>query len=138
MQKTSAGFREVEHAADWALHVWAPNLPELLEQAAKGMLALAGVQIFEDAQPCERLLEFTFLDREQLIVRFLNELLYSLEQEHLAFPETQISLTDDRLQAVVRGYPVRSIEKAIKAVTYHNLEVRQTEQGYEAYLVFDV
>jgi len=137
MENSPAGFQEVEHAADWALQVWAPHLSSLLEQAARGMLSLAGVQV-ADGPVCEREIEIPFLDREQLLVKFLSEILYFIEQENLAFSEYHLSLDQDRLKARLRGYPVRSLEKAIKAVTYHNLEVRQTERGVEAYIVFDV
>ncbi|MCX8061329.1 MAG: archease [Anaerolineales bacterium] len=137
MDDSPFGYREVEHAADWALQVWAPDLTTLLEQAARGMIALAGIQL-KKGSPQEREVEITFLDREQLLVKFLSEVLYFIEQENLAFTEYQLSLDQDRLLAHLRGYPICSIEKAIKAVTYHNLEVRQTERGYEAYLVFDV
>ena len=39
------GFREHAHTADWELEVWAPDLPTLLEQAARGMYAISGVQL---------------------------------------------------------------------------------------------
>jgi SHS2 domain-containing protein len=39
-----AGYREREHTADWELEVWAPDLPRLLEQAARGMYRLAGLR----------------------------------------------------------------------------------------------
>ncbi|MCS6908893.1 MAG: archease [Anaerolineales bacterium] len=137
MQTSLAGFREIDHAADWALHVWAPTLPGLLEQAARGMLKLAGIRVADSpVRECE--FEFTFIDYEQLLVKFLNEILYWIDQENLAFTEYRLSMGTDRLIAHLRGYPICSIDKAIKAVTYHNLEVRQTEQGYEAHLVFDV
>ena len=42
--ETTAGYRELEHTADWALEFWAPNFTELLEQAARGMYSLAGAQ----------------------------------------------------------------------------------------------
>lgn len=137
MQNSPAGFREVEHAADWALQVWAPQMSSLLEQAARGMLTLAGVKV-ADGPVSEGEMEITFFDREQLLVKFLSEVLFFIEQENLAFTEYHISLDQDRLKARLRGYPVCSLEKAIKAVTYHNLQVRQTERGYEAYIVFDV
>jgi SHS2 domain-containing protein len=137
MENSTAGFQEVEHAADWALWVWAPQMSSLLEQAARGMLTLAGVKV-ADAPVKEREIEIPFLDREQLLVKFLSEILYFIEQENLAFTEVHLALDQDRLKARLRGYPIRSLEKAIKAVTYHNLEVRQTERGYEAYIVFDV
>ncbi len=137
MENAPAGFREIEHAADWALQVWAPDLAGLLEQAARGMIALAGIRWVESS-PREQEIELFFLDREQLLVKFLSEVLYWIEQENLAFTEYCLVLTEDRLKATLRGYPIRSIEKAIKAVTYHMLEIRQTARGYEAYIVFDV
>jgi SHS2 domain-containing protein len=33
---------------------------------------------------------------------------------------------------------IASLDKEIKAVTYHNLAVRQTRNGFEAHIVFDV
>jgi hypothetical protein len=45
MTHSTAGFREIEHTADWELEVWAPDLPALLEQAGRGMYALAGVRL---------------------------------------------------------------------------------------------
>ncbi len=137
MERPPAGFQEIEHAADWALQVWAPDLAALLEQAARGMMTLAGIRL-ENEPVFEREFAITFLDYEQLLVKFLSELLHLLEQENLAFTEYQMSLEPNRLKAHLRGFPVRSIDKAIKAVTYHNLQVRQTERGVEASLVFDV
>jgi SHS2 domain-containing protein len=40
--------------------------------------------------------------------------------------------------AEVEGAPVAAIARDIKAVTYHNLVVRETERGLEATIVFDV
>jgi SHS2 domain-containing protein len=38
----------------------------------------------------------------------------------------------------MEGAEIISIDKAIKAATYHNLRIEVTDQGYEAVLVFDV
>jgi len=40
--------------------------------------------------------------------------------------------------AEVAGAPIESIAKEIKAVTYHNLAVRETARGLETTIVFDV
>ena len=50
MAKQSSGFREKEHTADWELDVWAPDLPALLEQAARGMYWLMGARLEEGAR----------------------------------------------------------------------------------------
>jgi SHS2 domain-containing protein len=42
------------------------------------------------------------------------------------------------LLAQVESAPIASLAKEIKAVTYHNLAIRQTERGLQANIVFDV
>jgi SHS2 domain-containing protein len=43
-----------------------------------------------------------------------------------------------RLEATVWGGPTSSQWKHIKAVTFHDLEIVKTEDGYEVTVVFDV
>jgi SHS2 domain-containing protein len=38
----------------------------------------------------------------------------------------------------VEGAPIQTQSKEIKAVTYHNLEIRETSRGLEVSIVFDV
>ncbi len=133
-----AGFRESEHTADFALDAWAPDLPGLFEQAARGMYALEGVRL----QPGERAshhLELRALDTESLLVSFLSELLYLGEQHGLGFDTFDIHLEgEDGLRAELGGAPIAHLDKEIKAVTYHNLAIRRTPRGLEVSLVFDV
>jgi SHS2 domain-containing protein len=42
------------------------------------------------------------------------------------------------LSAALEGAPAASVGKAIKAVTWHNLNIRRTPRGIEAEIVFDV
>jgi SHS2 domain-containing protein len=139
MKGNLAGFKEVEHTADWRLHVWAPDLPGLLEQAARGMYALAGMRLSPDAQPrISRSLEILASDPESLLVRFLSELLHYSSQEHQGFDGFQLSTDKNHLKAELSGGLVMVVDKEIKAVTYHNLVILTTERGLEASIVFDV
>ena len=122
------GYREIEHTADWELEVWAPDLAGLLEQAAQGMYALSGLR-FERTQLERRELDLQAEDAEGLLVVFLGELLHFIEQDNLAFDEFQIELNGYALHAHLSGSKVQKIDKEIKAVTYHNLQVRQSGQG---------
>ena len=133
----AAGFREIEHTADWELEVWAPDLAGLLEQAARGMYALSGAKLQDG--PCQRR-SFTLqaMDRESLLVSFLSELLYLGEREQLGFDHYQLSLEGDRLHAELEGAALTALDKEIKAVTYHNLAIRQGEDRLEVRIVFDV
>ncbi|MGE5225168.1 MAG: archease [Omnitrophica WOR_2 bacterium] len=137
MDRAKAGFREFEHTADWQLHVWAPDLTELVEQAARGMYALSGTRL--QAQPhLEKRFKIQALDPENLLVRFLDEILYFSQQERIGFHTFQLALDGYLLHAQLDGAPVESIDKEIKAVTYHKLEIRKTGKGLEVDIVFDV
>lgn len=133
----SAGYQEIEHTADIALRVWAPSIPELLAQAAKGMFALCGVQSKKQSRR-QRTFQISFSDYENLLVNFLSELLYYVERDKLVLDRFQITLHNHQLKVIATGYPIQSIQKMIKAVTYHQLEVKTTEDGFTAQIVFDV
>ncbi|MGC8856168.1 MAG: archease [Anaerolineae bacterium] len=133
------GFREVPHTADWALQVWGADLPELFAEAARGMITLAGARLAEGPR-VKRTVKIEAPDVESLLVAFLSEVLFFMEQEHLGFDSFQIVIEREgqTVQAEMAGAPLLSLTKAIKAVTFHNLNVRRTKRGYEVEIVFDV
>lgn len=131
------GYREIDHTADWELEVWAPNLPVLLEQAALGMYDLAGAQQSEGTR-IVRSFEFQALDSEEMLVTFLSELLFLGEEEGLVFDRFDFTFADNIVHVKMSGVPFTELHKEIKAVTYHNLSIRQTPAGLETRIVFDV
>lgn len=137
MNTDTAGFREIEHTADWELQVWAPDLPALFEQAARGMYALSGARL-EDGPRQIYSLKLEAGDPESLLVTFLSELLYYGEQEELGFDSYQLHLDGKTLRAELGGAPLVAVEKEIKAVTYHNLDIHEGPRGLEVKIVFDV
>ncbi|NPA31006.1 MAG: archease [Chloroflexi bacterium] len=133
-----AGFREIEHTADWAIEVWAPDLAGLLEHAARGMYALLRLRWAAEGATVRRPVRLSAPDPETLLVDFLSELLFVLDTERVAFDEFALQATPTRVQGRLRGRPVVGQEKEIKAVTYHNLRVERTAQGWRAVVTFDV
>ena len=135
--EVSAGSQEIEHTADWELLVWAPDLTALLEQSARGMYRLQAIKL-KTGPRYERQFELTIQDPESLLVEFLSELLHFIDTEELVFDEFDLRITGNKLMACMTGAPIKKIAKEIKAVTYHNLRVRQTKRGLETNVVFDV
>jgi SHS2 domain-containing protein len=131
------GFHEIEHTADWELEAWAPDLPGLLEQAARGMYKLAGARL-QPGPRQSRSVELEADDPETLVVSFLSELLFLSEQERLIFDSFHLIIEGHRLSAHLEGAPIHSIEKEIKAVTWHNLKVSLGARGLSVRVVFDV
>ena len=129
-------WEEIEHTADLALRLWAADLPDLFATAAQGMFSLFIVTA--DALPATKVLTLTALDVETLLVAWLNELLYLLEVEGLAFTAfTFTQLTPTRLEATLRGGPVLEYAGYVKAATFHDLRVVAIPEGYETEIVFD-
>ncbi len=131
------GFEEISHTADWSVRVWAPDLPSLFAESARAMNALAGT-VTGQSPRVQRALKSEGTDVESLLVAFLSELVYYQEQENLAFDTFEIQLSDKQISVNMEGTEIISADKAIKAVTYHNLIVEETIRGVETVLVFDV
>jgi SHS2 domain-containing protein len=132
-----SGFEEREHTADWSLHVWAPDLAGLLEQAAKGMADLSGIKT-DASQRIKRSINVESTDAEGLLVNFLGELLHLMEKDNLSFDSFVLTVSGNSLQANLEGSPIFERKKEIKAVTYHNLKIKKRSNGLEAEIVFDV
>jgi SHS2 domain-containing protein len=131
------GFEEISHTADWSAHVWAQDRPSLFAECARAMNALSGTLIGSGPRT-HQTFEAEAPDLESLLVAFLSELVYYQEQENLAFDRFEVQVESERLKVEMEGGQIASVDKAIKAVTYHNLRVRETDRGWETSIVFDV
>jgi SHS2 domain-containing protein len=137
-QMTPHAFEEIEHTADWALHVRGCDLRELFINAALGMATL--VADVNTIKPnIERQIDLEEFDVETLLVSWLSELLWFNEETDAVFVRYEIeTLTPTRLKAMVWGGRASSQWKHIKAVTFHDLQISKTDDGYEVTVVFDV
>jgi SHS2 domain-containing protein len=132
------GFEETEHTADWALRVRGADLAGLCVQAAIGMLKLSGAVAGRASRKVVKI-DIKGRDVEEILVRFLEEVLYQLEM-HASVPvEYHISAeAETHLMGTVVCAPLATLDKAIKAVTYHDLQIVRSPAGLEATVVFDV
>jgi SHS2 domain-containing protein len=131
------GFEEISHTADWSARVWAQDLPSLFIEAARAMNSLSGTVIGTGPR---RTRNFASKgpDVEGLLVAFLSELVYYQEQENLAFDVFDLRVAAQWLKVEMEGATLESVEKAVKAVTFHNLRIQRTNEGFETTIVFDV
>jgi SHS2 domain-containing protein len=135
---TSFHLEELEHTADLALKVHGHSLKEVFANAAYGMFSLmADLEGLEPTISHEISLES--LDYEALLVDWLNELLYLHEVEEEIYSRFEIeALSSSALSATVWGIQTGASKLTVKAATFHDLEIKETEDGYLATVVFDV
>lgn len=116
-------------------------MPDLFANAASALFEL----MFEmdSLQPGRRVrVEATGDGLEELLVAWLSELLAIAEVDGVALAGFQVTITGDKKAAgSATANPVEDLVMTgtpIKAVTYHELAVRQTGGIWTATIVFDV
>jgi len=132
-------FKEIAHTADRALRIYGSGLQELLLNAAGGLNSLLVQDHHAFCPQEERSFELDAIDAESLLVEWLSELAYWAETELLVFHKFDLhSVSPTHVKATLHGSRVARLENHIKAVTYHNLKIVQTDEGLTATVVFDV
>jgi SHS2 domain-containing protein len=132
----SHGYQEVDHTADIALRVWGEDFYTLLRQAAYGLNDLMGVVLQDTLVEGHFTLQQDSL--ETLLVDFLSELLFLAEEKDQLFDSFSFDEHDDGLTVQMTGRKILSQDRHVKAVTFHNLDVAQTDCGFEVTITFDV
>jgi SHS2 domain-containing protein len=131
-------IEEIEHTADRAFRVRGRNFAELLENAARAMSSL--YCLGPGGKPSVvRTIKAEGIDRETLLVNWLNEILYLEQTLGEVYDRFQILESSNRhLHARLDGRQSDEWVTHVKAATFHDLEIKPTPEGLEATIVFDV
>ncbi len=135
-------YHAIDHTADLGLVITGANEGELFSNAAFAVFDI--ITDLKHVEPREtRQIVVEGDGWEDLLVNFLREVLYLYNGERWLLREARIVRIGEKgLQAKVSGEPFNSrkheICKEIKAVTYHQTEVRKTPEGFTARVIFDV
>jgi SHS2 domain-containing protein len=135
-------FEILDHTADIGIIVHGENLKALFENAGKAFFHLI-TDLRKVRRRIERRIDIGGESLDRLMVDWLSELLYLHDVENLLFKGFKVeSVGEDGLRAVVKGEPfqegVHVIKTGVKAVTYHQIEVRQEDGSWRAQVIFDL
>jgi len=136
------GYKTFNHTADLGIEVSGKDERELFSNAAFAVFDITTDLHDVNAREVRRF-AVEGSDLEDLLVNYLREVLYMFSGQGLLLKDFSILEINGRhLVAEVRGEPFdsarHSVKTEIKAVTYHEVEVRETEKGLKARLIFDV
>ena len=131
------------HTADIRMAVSADSLAGLFRAALAGMNATLKEGFCDNASGATVVLpvEVQSFDTTCLLVDFLSDVLVLTEEHHALFCRMDFHvLGDTSLHGTLHGIPLEgSFYEHIKAVTYHEAEVRKNADGvYETNIVFDI
>ena len=135
-------FEILDHTADIGIIVYGEDLKALFENAGKAFFHLI-TDLRKVRRRTERKIVVKGESLDRLMVDWLSELLYLHDVENLLFKEFKVeSVGEDGLKAIAKGESfqegVHVIKTEVKAVTYHQLEVRKKNGGWRAQVIFDL
>ena len=132
----------IDHTADIGIDVFGDTLQDLFSNAGFALF-----DIITDLSTVEcrvkHNLNIIGVDKEQLLVNWLSELLFLHDVKNLLFKNFCVNqLSDYQLNADVSGEVFDEkrhiIKTEVKAVTYHNLSIIQKDQQWKTRIIFDL
>jgi len=135
-------YEQFPHTADIGVRVFGRDLKELFENAAFAMFDIIADLENMTGETAEKF-EIVAPNREELLVSWLDELLYSFCTKQLIFYKFRIDeLSEGALRATAFGRPVGAnrnrLKTEIKAATYSDLKIKKAADGYSVEIIFDV
>jgi len=139
-------YEYLDHTADVQIHAWGDNLTEAFEQAG---VALFGYMTDIDTVSIESVQEVEVTDAEDmlgLLYRYLDELLFLFCAEPFFIARkvkiTQFDRENFRIKAKAYGETF-SLDKhpqgtEVKAITYSNMQVHDTDESHEVFVIIDI
>ena len=135
-------YEVFEHTADLGLRVEAASLSALLAEAAEGLFEIIAGDLAQIRPRVSRSFAIAGADPTYLLLDWLGELLAAFEIERLLFREFDVVVHDRGLTATARGErydpAVHTLAHEIKAITQHELDVREVAGGWQATLIVDI
>ena len=137
----AALFREFEHTGDLGIELTAPTRGELFRRAAIALASLL-VERTGVAEIEQREIAVQAESDLDLMHDLLTELLALFAVEGFIWRDASVEEADRSLHVTLRGEPFDPTRHAfrgeIKAVTYHQLMVENSSEGWRSRVIFDV
>lgn len=136
------GFELFDHTADIGIRVVAPTMEGFIAPATHGLYAVIG-EIAECGPEETVILDFAADDRATLLRDYLAELLRLFETSQRVIVEPLVAeFSETRLHITARAMRIDAdhciFHREVKAITYHELEIRAVDEGFEATVIVDI
>ncbi|SFR60569.1 archease [Halogeometricum limi] len=135
-------FELRDHTADVAVAASAPTRSELFAAVGDG-LAAAGCEEIPETGGDRFDVDVRAEGVEALLFDYLDHLIYERDVRAVLPVDNEVTVEERpdgwRLSGSARGVPLADVDaREIKAVTYSEMRVEETADGWEAYVVLDV
>lgn len=135
-------YQILDHTADIRINLSADTLNALFEVALEALLSIVKNETFKfSKQEYEEEFLINAESKEELLVKFLNEILFFIYYKQL-FPKKILTLKIEKEQMFFKAHFYKLTEfkhsLEIKAITYGDLEIEKKQDIYTATVIVDV
>jgi len=133
-------FKILPHTADVRLKVIGKTKEELFKNALAGMAKILK-KTAKEKKPIKTKINIQSPDINSFLVDFLSEVLYQSQINHVIYGEAKFSkFSDNELEAEIFGFKIDEFDEDIKAVTYHELNIKKSPANdfFETIVIFDI
>jgi SHS2 domain-containing protein len=135
-------YKLIDHTADFGMQVFGSDSKELFTNAALALFdVITEMDVLTGRDSCR--ITVSGEDWADLMINWLREILYLWNGKQRLVKSIQIlSLSENKISAKIyfdAYMPDRHIIKTeIKAVTYHQIQVKSGPSGWKARVIFDI
>ena len=138
----AASYELFDHTADIGIRVWADSPAGLVYPATEGLYAAVGALV---PRGPARTVAVDWAGSEQAILLrdYLTEVLAWMESDERMVVAVEVAeFRGQRLAITARTRPIdqarSSLDREVKAITYHGLGIERTGRGWQATIIVDI
>ncbi|HKJ34856.1 MAG TPA: archease [Balneolales bacterium] len=135
-------IRFQSHIADIRMKIESDSLPELFLAGLSGMNQL--LKKYPEQNNGEsailRTINIKSVDTTTMLIDFLSEVLTLSHIDQAVFTEVDFNhLSDHEISAIIKGIKLDHFDEDVKAVTYHEANIKQNQKGkWSTIVIFDI
>lgn len=134
-------FTLIDHTADVRVIAKGSSLEELFSAALEGLCGLMRLEAYK-AGDCNEIERFDIesIDSTALLIDFLSSALMYMQTNKCLYPSAEfVEISESNARGKLIGYAVDYFDMDVKAVTYHEADVKKNEDGIlECSIVLDI
>ncbi|OGZ33604.1 MAG: hypothetical protein A2Y98_01575 [Candidatus Portnoybacteria bacterium RBG_19FT_COMBO_36_7] len=131
-------FEILDHPADLKIRAFGKTKEGLFLNMMRGMAESQQGEI-ENKKEIKKEIKVKSSDLASLLVDFLSEIIYlSQTNKEIYFNAGFRKFSENYLEGELFGQKVKRFNEDIKAVTYHELEIKKADDHWEATVIFDI
>jgi SHS2 domain-containing protein len=135
-------YEVFDHTADIGLRVVAPDLAGVLADAGRGLFSIIAGDLEQIRETEARTFAVRATDRTYLLFDWLTELLHAFDSGRWLLRRFEVRVDENGAAGTAWGERIDAarhrLQHEVKAVTYHELAIRETARGLEATVILDI